>query len=258
MIQNQDIVKCLIQGTVGPSPCCLPEVMAGDEQKPEDVRTCFNIDIAEDVFYRNHGFQCFPFTRATPICSQNKVREQFNAITAFIDGNQVYGSDKTRAEKLRTKKDGLMKTHYLGPTLPTNRQADFVDGTPLTTPPGAQTEDLVAGDIRVQQHPGLGAIQSLFLLEHNRIAREYKELNPGLTNDEEIYQLSRRLVAAQMQNIVYSEFLPIVLGEDKMRQFKLTLPQQGSFTEYKKNVDASILNDFASFAYRFGHSLIPN
>ena len=248
----------LIQGTVGPSPCCLPDFIAADSSKPEDVRSCFNIDVADDIFYKNHGFGCFPFTRATAICSESKVREQFNAITSFIDGNQVYGSDKQRADKLRTKSDGLLKTHYLGPTLPTNRQAGFVDGSPLTNPPGAQTEDLVAGDIRVQQHPGLAAVQSLFLLEHNRIAREYKKLDPSLTDDEQIYQLARRLVAAQMQNIVYSEFLPIVLGEDKMKEFKLTLPQPGSCTEYYKNVDASITNDFSSFAYRFGHSLIPN
>ena len=45
------------------------------------------------------------------------------AITTFIDGSNVYGSDLDRAEKLRAKKNGKMLTHDLGPTLPTRREA---------------------------------------------------------------------------------------------------------------------------------------
>merc|ERR1712126_806194 len=67
-------------------------------------------------------------------------------------------------------------------------------------------------------------------------------------NDEKIYQEARRIVVAELQNIVYNEFLPIVLGSD-------TVPH-GLNSAYDDNEDASVHNVFATAAYRFGHSLI--
>ena len=51
-----------------------------------------------------------------------EVREQFNLLTAFLDGGQVYGSDIETSKKLRSFVKGKMKTHKLGPTLPTRSQ----------------------------------------------------------------------------------------------------------------------------------------
>merc|ERR1719153_778331 len=56
-----------------------------------------------------------------------------------------------------------------------------------------------------------------------------------------------------MQNIVYSEYLPVVLGENAMKEGKLELSINSN---YDDTVDPSILNSFATAAYRFGHSMI--
>ena len=40
-------------------------------------------------------------------------------------------------------------------------------------------EDLVAGDMRAIESPGLASIHSLFHAEHNRIAKQILALNPG-------------------------------------------------------------------------------
>ena len=138
--------------------CCDTATATKDSQKPQDQRSCFNIDISTDVFYKNK-MQCFPFTRSDGTCTNYGRREQFNKLTAFIDGSNVYGSDKTRSDRLRTMSGGLLKSHKLGPTLPSNSQVGFVDQDKCD-------EDLVAGDTRAHEQPGLTAMHSLFLLEH--------------------------------------------------------------------------------------------
>ena len=47
----------------------------------------------------------------------------------------------------------------------------------------------------------------MFRLEHNRLADQIAEQHPDW-GDEEIFQLARKLVAAQIQAITYEEFLP--------------------------------------------------
>ena len=106
--------------------CCDAAAKEKDSKKPEEQRSCFNIDISNDVFYKNK-MDCFPFTRSIGTCSDYGRREQINKLTAFIDGNMVYGSDKARSDSLRTMSGGLLKTHTLGPTLPSNSQVGFVD-----------------------------------------------------------------------------------------------------------------------------------
>ena len=230
--------------------CCNQTVSGPDSEQPEELRFCFNIDISNDDFYLNKR-SCFPFTRSDATCTESGQREQFNMVTAFIDGSAVYGSDSEKAEKLRTKTGGLLRTHYLGPTLPSNRQTGFVNQFPFPT-----SEKLIAGDVRATEQPGLAAIHSLFVLEHNRIANEFTEADPSLT-DEEVYQTARSLVSAQIQNIAYTEFLPSVIGPDAMALYNLNLPTRGT-TVYNSSVNPNIFNEVATFAFRFGHSLIPN
>lgn len=66
---------------------------------------------------------------------------------------------------------------------------------------------------------------------------------------------SRRIIGAQMQMIVYDEFLPIVLGQNAMSFYKLNVQQNG-FSSYNQQVNPSIISEFSSAAFRFGHSLV--
>ena len=105
-----------------------------------------------------------PFSRSDATCTKSGQREQFNMITAFIDGSTIYGSDDKRAEGLRLKHKGLLRVHSRGPTLPANKQT----GGKLAR----GSKDFVAGDIRATEQPGLASIHSLFVLEHNRLAAQ--------------------------------------------------------------------------------------
>ena len=56
-----------------------------------------------------------------------------------------------------------------------------------------------------------------------------------------------------MQNIVYGQYLPEVLGQETMDLFNLRIEEP---SHYNPDADPSITNAFATAAFRFGHSLI--
>jgi len=191
------------------------------------------------------GKATIPFTRSTftPNSGESSTgpRQQNNWVTAFIDGSQIYGSDKDRALALRTLSGGLLKTSD-GNMLPFNtlglendNDAHFVDDTQL----------FLAGDVRANENPGLASLQTLFVREHNRLAASYAVTEPRLT-DEQLYQKARKTVIAELQWIVYNEYLPALLGTKAMP----------AYSGYNANVNPGISNEFATAAYRFGHSML--
>lgn len=174
---------------------------------------------------------------------QNNPRRQVNALTAFIDGSQVYGSDEDRALALRTNDGtGRLKTSHNGRFLPYNTEGLENEG-------GSDLTNLfIAGDLRVNEQIGLISIHTLFVREHNRLADLIASLHPDLSGDE-IYQLARKLVGAQIQAITFNEFLPLLLGPDAF----------GPYSGYDPAVNPSIASEFSAAAYRVGHTLLsPN
>ena len=107
---------------------------------------------------------------------------------------------------------------------------------------------------RATVQPGLTSIHTLFVMEHNRIA---KSLWTKDSRDEEVYQRARMIVMAEIQNIVYSEFLPTVLGPEGMADLALPDDLAGN-TDYNPDINPGIANEFATVAFRFGHTLVPN
>lgn len=193
--------------------------------------------------------QFIPFTRSAiaPGTGTDNPREQFNSITAYIDGSMIYGSDSLTASNLRGS-NGQLRTSIAANgevLLPTNVGNSFV-----------------AGDTRVNEQMGLTAVQTLFLREHNRVAlsiwnrlddpsRHTLSLrklfqHSGLTKDEFTYQAARKVVGAEIQAITYNEFLPLLLGGNGV----------GAYHGYNPNVNPGISNEFATAAYRLGHSML--
>ncbi len=170
-------------------------------------------------------------------------REQSNAITAYIDGSMVYGSDSTRAAALRTYSGGLLATTG-DRMLPKNTA-----GLPNANDVGADPSTLyLAGDIRANENVGLTAMHTLFVREHNRLATELAASHPSW-DDEMLYERSRKLVGAQIQAITYHEFLPALLG---------AASPAAVGSGYDENADATIANEFATAFYRLGHSMVNN
>jgi hypothetical protein len=170
-------------------------------------------------------------------------REVMNAVTSYIDASLVYGSDPARAAALRTFQGGKLKTSD-GQLLPMN-----TTGLPNADPFNLGDRLFLAGDIRANEQANLTAVHTLFVREHNRLADRIHARYPQLT-DEEIYQLARRLVGAEMQVITYEEYLPAVLGFNHA--------PDPAVAAYNPNVNAAVTNSFAHAVFRFGHSQISD
>lgn len=174
---------------------------------------------------------------------EDGVREQVNEITSFIDASMVYGSDAERADNLR-KMDGsgelLTTDSEFGDLLPYNEVGE--ENAPSTT-----STWFLAGDIRANEQAALTAMHTLFVREHNFVATKFAEKHPK-ASDEEIYQHARMVVGAEIQHITYTEFLPMLLGRKAIK------PYRG----FREDADPSITNEFATAAFRFGHSLLPS
>ncbi len=174
-------------------------------------------------------------------------REQVNAITAYIDASNVYGSDVIRGGVLRAL-DGTGKLlvtddALLGDLLPYN-----VFGMGNASLPGQDPTSLfLAGDVRANENVALTAMHTLWVREHNTWAQKLANRFPSSTPDE-IYETARVIVGAEIQSITFREFLPVLLGPT-------AIPPYGG---YDDTTDAGIANVFSTVAYRFGHSMLTN
>ena len=172
--------------------------------------------------------------------STEHPREQLNEINGWFDASNVYGSDDERAEFLRTLDGtGMLKTSE-GNLLPFNN-GEIPNG-------GGEDPALglfVAGDVRANEQLGLTAMHTLFMREHNRLAKRIANVFPNLTGDE-IYQRARKIVGAQMQVITYNEFIPVLMGKNALKKYR----------GYDSSIDSSISTEFSTAAFRLGHSLL--
>jgi peroxidase len=90
---------------------------------------------------------------------------------------------------------------------------------------------------------------------HNKIADELHELNP-MWDDERLYQESRRIIIAVFQHIAFNEYLPRTLGQSVAEAAGLRLLKTGYYKGYDAKCDATVANEFAAAAFRFGHTLV--
>ena len=119
---------------------------------------------------------------------------------------------------------------------------------------GEDEDCYFAGDFRVNEQPMLTVQHNVWVREHNRVARDLRKISPGL-EAETVFQQARRIVIAEWQHIVYSEWLPIVLGVGYTSTFQLLPLTEGYSQDYDPDFDPRINNEFATAAFRFGHTL---
>ncbi|XP_067122505.1 peroxidase-like [Centruroides vittatus] len=222
---------------------------------------CMEIEVPkDDPFFSRFNKNCLEFKRnlATqrPDCTLGPRSVQ-NMLTGPIDANFLYGSTEELARQLRTGYRGLMKTwdmfkrEGLKPLLP-----------PLTLTPEreciARPRDIFcfnAGDSRANEQIHLAILHTLYVREHNRIAEILGDMNYHW-DDEKIYQETRRILAAVTQHITYNEYIPLLLNDDYLERYNLTLKDEGYWYGFNPDVHLGLSNSFQTAVFRFGHSQI--
>ncbi|KAE9547992.1 hypothetical protein FO519_008799, partial [Halicephalobus sp. NKZ332] len=232
----------------------------------ENVDPCFNIPLPlndpKRREQRHMKFPCIEFERSAAICGSGETspifqqithREQVNIITSFIDASNVYGSTEVDALDLRDlfSDHGLLRFDIVSasqkPYMPFEKDSgmDCRRNRSVDNP----IRCFLAGDFRANEQLGLTAMHTLWFREHNRIAAKLLEMNADW-DGERIYQETRKIIGAMMQHITYEHWLPLVLGPDGFEKWI------GKYKGYDPNVNPNMANEFATAAFRFGHTLI--
>lgn len=133
--------------------------------------------------YVRSGPNCKEYKRSVPSVEQGqcdvKHRNQMNLASGFVDGSSLYGSTEKEINSLRLFRGGKVD----------------IRACPRCSESGA-----------------VGALHTVLLKEHNRIAAVLSDKNPNWS-DAVLFLEARRTLVAQIQHITYNEFLPIILGQ---------------------------------------------
>jgi peroxidase len=186
--------------------------------------------------------------------STSNPAQDINFISSYFDLSQVYGSDQPTSDALRTFIGGRMKTSPGGlpPLCDTNyftpAQLEAINasvGGMADNGPLPESEMYATGDSRGNENVELTVLQALFLDNHNLIAAELQRQNPSWS-DEQLFQQARMLNIAEYQHVIYTEWIPDVLGPEAL----------SPYAGYNPDSNATIANEFSTVAFRFGHSLL--
>lgn len=186
------------------------------------------------------------------------MRAQINTVTSPVDASFVYGSTESLASKLRAFKGGKMRVWdyfeklKLKPLLPPKREKP--DEECIARPKNLYC--FMAGDVRVNEQTHLTVLHTIYVREHNRIAKVLGKLNMDW-DDEKIYQETRHIVAACVQHVMVNEFLPLLLGHKATQEYKIKASSNDGFSSiYDPSVTTSTGTGFAAAAFRYGHSMV--
>lgn len=146
-----------------------------------------------------------------------------NIGSGYIDGSALYGATERDFQAIRTYKDGQVDINVCR---------------------------------RCREVGAVGALHTLLLQEHNRLATELARLNPTWA-DTTLFLEARRALTAQIQHITFNEFLPVVLGQEITNKDELHLVAGKHYTGYSSTNRGGVYNEFAVGALPAFMSMLP-
>lgn len=245
---THDLAETSLSSTDGSRPSC----PCGSTDA-----SCFSIEMPND----DEGIDtsCMEFVRSsasfqTLECGGD-AREQLNLVNSYIDASTVYGNSEEDSNELRAFTGGFLLTsdgietekHYL----PKTEDTCSANGD-------STMKCFHSGDSRTSENLGLTGIHTVFVREHNRIAAQLAVLNKDW-DDETLFYETRRIIIGILQHIVYDQYVPGVIGKEGSQTYEIVPTTDGSFyTGYDSEINSQLTSEFATAAFRYGHSLISN
>ena len=150
-----------------------------------------------------------------------------NTTAGYLDLSQLYGSSAAVAASLENA-DGTLQSSGNGLYLPVVNNA------------------FVSGDPRVMENPELTALTTLFMREHNYWVHTLKAQNATWT-PAQLYGMAKAITTAEYQNIVYTAYLPHLIGS-----------VLGQYAGYNSSTNAQVTQEFSTAAFRVGHSQVSD
>ncbi|CAL4085880.1 unnamed protein product, partial [Meganyctiphanes norvegica] len=175
-----------------------------------------------------------------------------------LDGSVIYGSSLKEVEELRTFNDEHSKHKLVTldgrELLPASLNLN--DSCNIENQAKYNRFCFKSGDSRINENMLITIMHTVWMRQHNLLAIGLKDMNPHW-DDELLFQEARKIVVAQLQHITYHEYVPSILGPAFMEALDISPMEEGKHRDdYDPRLDASIANEFAAAAYRFGHSQI--
>lgn len=229
---------------------------------------CLPITIPpNDPFYGKYKRTCMNFIRAMPgiwpYCALGS-REQWNSATPTIDASQVYGPEYAQNAEIRDPGSyGLLKTFnpwsYSGSSYTKlkpilherKRRPDW-----QCHRTNKNQYCMMAGDERAGQQPSVSTVHILIVRLHNDLVHKLRYINPHW-GPERLFEEARRIVIAYNQHISMNEWIPALLESSYLDAYKLR-PAKLYRYDYDPYLDPQITQEFATSAFRFCHSLLPD
>jgi len=221
---------------------------------------CFNIPVPRGDQV-NSDQKCMSYVRSLASvrdfdCNLGP-REQLNLQTSWVDMSFLYGTNRPQTQSLRKNVSGLLLVDTIGKNqfLPSNPKVSCSNSRQAPDYSRRQ-RCFLTGDPRVQDNAALLALQTVFLREHNRIAKTLNVTNPTW-DEQKVFNNARKILNGVFQNIVYGEFLPALLGERLAKLYQLLPLKQGYTNIYSDSVYPQAINEFSSAAFRLD-TFFPN
>jgi peroxidase len=220
---------------------------------------CFNIPIPKDD-YANEDQTCMSVVRS--MASVNvfdcflSPREQLNVQTSWLDLSQLYGYSAKLTKKLRGPYGTLKATLVDGKEYLPQSGSNPCFFNRVASEYSRRPKCYLNGDPRTEDNNILTSINTMFLRYHNQIARKLYRQHPDWSSDA-VFEQTRRIVIAVYNNIIYNEYLPSLLGSKMTKKFNLEPQSYGYLNSYDRQVYPAVINEFATAAFRYGHTQLP-
>uniref|UniRef100_A0A1A9W582 Uncharacterized protein n=1 Tax=Glossina brevipalpis TaxID=37001 RepID=A0A1A9W582_9MUSC len=212
----------------------------------------------EDILFKEDPDTCLTYVRSALAIGRNNCTfaapEKLNQATATLDLSQLYGSTKEEKNYMRSYKDGLLKS--------TNSLKHGEEILPLgphelihkfcSVKEAVMDKQLcfMAGDSRVNNNPYTIVIYTIFMRNHNNIARKLKVKHPQW-NDEMLFEKAKAINILMYRRIVFEEWLPEVIGNSLATKIN---NQTARYDEQMQQIS----NEFGIAGIRFFFSMIPD